>query len=142
MDRARACAVAATARKPGCGRKLAFDANVRAWYRWDRYPATEVITSCTGPDIGCLGSFRRSGGWDEGRRCYTRASGPPHACASFWRAIAPPIPGEDDTKMTATASAQRSAGDINSNGKGAGSNGALTFAAKALEEDLQRRITG
>ena len=44
--------------------------------------------------------------------------------------------------MTATVSGQSSVSDINSNGNGLGSNGALPFAAAALQNDLQRRIAG
>src|SRR5215211_2376222 len=44
--------------------------------------------------------------------------------------------------MTATVSSQPRVSDIGSNGKGPGSHGALTYAAQALQDDLQRRIAG
>ena len=44
--------------------------------------------------------------------------------------------------MTATVSGQPSVGNVRSNGKGPGSNGALHFAAAALQDELQRRIAG
>src|SRR5215210_3194866 len=74
-------------------------------------------------------------------RCYTRA--PCHRMfAPVLRYRSAPNPGEDNTEMTATLSGQPSSRHAYANGHASEANGALPFAAGAVQDELQRRIAG